>query len=170
MSKALHPSTLRNTIAKIGLLAILGLLAPPSAHAHEIMAGDIHIHHPHVIEPAELLPAELSVSMTLHNVGAADELISAECPIAKSVTFARNRGASLVADGAAIALPNGEAVVIGKLDRMILLGNVTEALTGYQYFPMTLHFKVAGAVKIEVYVGDETETMDDTEHEPKHTH
>jgi periplasmic copper chaperone A len=130
-------------------IAILAVMVPLQAGAHEIVVGDLHIRHPYVIEPTERLPGELVVSMNIRNDGAADRLLAARSPFAAGAVVA-----------APIVLPPGQATTIGGTGATLVLKGLTEPLAGYAYFPMTLVFEKAGVVNIEVYVEDATEAAE----------
>lgn len=137
----------------------LGFLGSPAASsAHEIFAKDLEIRHPFTRESAETLASKVAVYMVIRNTGAqADRLIAVRSPFARLGELVRNDPSNPTGDG--IDLPPHSETTVGPNATYVLFRDMTEPLVGYQYFPATLVFEKAGAVEIEIYVEDLSETQ-----------
>ena len=137
----------------------LGLLGSAAASsAHEIFAKDLEIRHPYTRESAETLASEVAVYMVIRNSGAqADRLIAVRSPFARLGELVKNAPPNSTNDG--IELPPHSETTVGPNGTYLLLRDMTEPLIGYQYFPATLVFEKAGAVEIEIYVEELSETQ-----------
>jgi copper(I)-binding protein len=141
-----------------GAIALSGALC---ADAHEAYLKDLKIVHPYTLEPAPGV-VDVVVSMTIRNQGAIpDRLVGASSPLAAR--------AEIHADGAAapsgVDLPAGASVKFGVKGPHIMLLGLTEALTGYEMFPLWLTFEKAGRVEVEVMVEEGDDAM--TGHPPE---
>ncbi len=146
---------LRAALALRVALALCVSLAAIPASAHEIIAGNLAIHHPWSrATPAGAQTA--AVYMMIHNKGdQPDRLISAETDIAATaelhvmnmdngiMTMRHLDSVDIPAAGAADFVPHGLHVM--------LIGLRTQ-LAEFDTFEMTLTFEHAGKVKIEVEV------------------
>lgn len=134
------------------LAAAVVLSAFPSS-AHEVKFKSLKIEHPHVFEPEERLPKTLPLFMSIRNEGRqGDRLIDVGSPFAASAVFVRPGETGSGSPG--IELPAASETTLRRSGNYVLLQDIKEPLDGYQYFPMTLTFEIAGKVEIEVYVED----------------
>lgn len=139
------------------LSVLVPVLAARPAHAHEIIAGDLQILHPHVFEPGDPPRAELPDYMVIRNVGTSgDRMLAATTPFAAKVDIVTHALAGQTSV-AGVALPPNAETVVGPRAAFLSMRTVIEPLAGYQYFPMTLIFEKAGKVEIEVFVEDTPE-------------
>lgn len=134
------------------LVLLFGLVAAPAC-AHEFTFKSLQILHPYTLEPEVQLPKTLPLYMTIRNTGRqTDRLLAVECPMAATATIARTAdpGAPSQTDG--IMLPAESEVKFRPTGPFILLHDLKQSLEGYQYFPITLNFEIAGKMEIEVLV------------------
>ena len=136
-------------------LAFCTLFVAMPAFAHEIVAGDLVIHHPWSrATPAGAKTA--SVYMMIHNKGdKPDRLIEVETAAADSaelhlmnmdngiMTMRHVESLDIPANGAAEMAPHGLHVMLIGLKK---------SFAEYDTFDMTLTFERAGKVKVEVEV------------------
>ncbi len=153
-------------LAGLALLALPAIAATVStASAHDYTAGDLKIDHPW----SRPTFGELKITagyMSIENKGSEpDTLMSASADIAGKVEIHE----SLVEDGKAImrALPDGISIPAGGVAELkpqgmhIMFMGLKQPLKEGESFPMTLNFKRAGAVTVDVKVetgGDGKET------------
>lgn len=134
----------------LGMSAMIGLAMAGTATAHEFEAGSLKIVHPWTMEPEKGATAVV-VSMTIHNSGAAAErLLSASSPFAATAEF--RHGKEETETGGPVEIPAGGSVKLRAGDLHLRLAGVSEPLSGYEMFPLTLNFETAGKVDIEVMV------------------
>jgi periplasmic copper chaperone A len=137
--------------------AVSGAAIPGAAMAHEFNVNGLHIVHPYTIEPVERLARRVPVYIKIRNTGAVtDRLLSVSSPHAAGAALVSARGAYTLRD---INLPAGRELTLGPNTPHIELRDLTEPLEGYEYFPVTLMFEIAGRVDIEVCVEDRPEAQ-----------
>ena len=156
----------RHVAAAAALLVLAG--GATRLHAHEINLKDLQIVHPNTVEPADPKVKDVAISMTIHNHGtSADRLLTASSPLAEKAEIhtpaSDNGGAEPVID-----VPAGGTVKLTSQGPHVMLRGLTEALTGYEMFPLWLTFEKAGKVEVEVMV--EENDADLTGHEADHGH
>jgi hypothetical protein len=123
--------------------------------AHEINLKDLQIVHPNTVEPADAKVKDVAISMTIHNRGtSADRLLAASSPLAERAEIHTPSSDKSGAEPA-IDLPAGGTVKLTSQGPHVMLRGLTEALTGYEMFPLWLTFEKAGKVEIEVMVEEQ---------------
>jgi iron complex outermembrane receptor protein len=136
-------------------LALITLLAPLAASAHEFSAGNIRIDHPWSRPTSAGMPMAVAY-FTLENRGTTDDaLIAASSPVAARVEFHQ----TTLTDGMArmrpltqIVIGAGRTVKVepGGIHLMLVqLGRPLEAGT---QVPLTLEFRAAGKVEVTISV------------------
>lgn len=144
-------------LAGLALLAVPAISATVStASAHDYTVGDLKIDHPW----SRPTFGELKITagyMSIENKGSEpDTLLSASADIAEKVEIHE----SLVQDGKAImrALPDGITVPAGGKAELkpqgmhIMFIGLKQPLKEGEQFPMTLNFKRAGAIAVDVKI------------------
>lgn len=135
------------------LLAITFLLAmAPAVDAHRIKTKTLEIDHPWVGDMADAKPPfDLAVQMVIRNTGkTADVLTGATSPHAERIEL-RNAGAG---PHTSVEIKPGARVELSTKGIYLRVVGFKKVIDNYDYFPLTLNFKQAGAVKIEVMVED----------------
>jgi copper(I)-binding protein len=135
------------------LLAIsLLLVVAPVADAHRIKTSTLQIDHPWAGDMAEAKPPfDLAVQMVIRNTGkATDVLTGASSPQAKRVELLR----AGTGPHKAIEIKPGERIELTTKGVYLRVIGFNRLVDTYDYFPLTLNFKRAGAVKIEIMVED----------------
>lgn len=128
--------------------ALFALSSAP-AIAHKLKVKDLEIVHPNTTEPADPAVKDVVVLMTIHNSGSApDRLVAAATKMATSTII--QSGTS--AEDHTIAIPAAGKIAFSKDGPRIELKGLTDALTGYEMFPLSLTFEKAGTVEAEVMV------------------
>lgn len=140
--------TLRRTL----LMASLALLTAP-ALAHDYVQGDIAIGHPWTrVANAGGTGAGF---MTLRTTGAADRLISASSPAARTVelhVMIRDGDIMRMRPVADIPMPTGQTVTLAPGGLHIMLIGLTRPIELGGRVPLTLRFEGAGEVTVELAV------------------
>jgi copper(I)-binding protein len=135
------------------LLALsLLLVVAPAADAHRIKTSTLQIDHPWVGDMVEAKPPfDLAVQMVIRNTGkAADVLTGASSPHAKRVELVHaSRGPHK-----AVEIKPDERIELSTKGVYLRVIGFNRLVDTCDYFPLTLNFKRAGAVKIEVMVED----------------
>lgn len=137
------------------MLATALFLAAP-ALAHEIVAGDLQIIHPHIPQPAASAKTAGGF-MAIVNTGAeADRLIGVESAIAAKSEVHESK---VDADGVgtmnhidALEIPAGGTVSLERGGYHIMFMGLTGPLTEGEMHKATLIFEKAGRVEIEFQV------------------
>jgi periplasmic copper chaperone A len=121
------------------------------ALAHEFKIKDFEFIHPWTREPARGVK-DVPVYMVLRNTGSTqDRIVAVSSPFATKgeLRAGKSEGERQVS---AIPVPADATIELNADRPHILLLGLTEALDGYQYFPLVLTFERAGQMEIEVYV------------------
>lgn len=138
------------------VLALLASAIAAPAAAHEFVLGAITVVHPWSRATAKGAPSAVAY-MTLRNAGsAADRLVGATTPAARSVEFHETnsadgimrmrpvpQGIAIPAGGMAELAPNGT--------HLMFIGPVDGFAKG-QRVPLTLRFEIAGEVVVDLIV------------------
>lgn len=99
-----------------------------------------------------------AVYLTITNVGAeADRLVSAETPVAAAVEFhnsVEENGVAAMRKEAAVEIAPGATAHFAPGGFHIMLIGLKSPLTAGETTPLTLHFEKAGAIDLEIVVGD----------------
>ena len=154
------------------LLASALLLGSTAVGAHSFLAGDLEIAHPW----ARPLPPVATVGVayfTVTNNGDADDvLLSAESPIAETVeihTHIKEGELMKMRELDDLTIPaHGEQKLAPGGLHLMLMG-LKEVPVVDTKFPVTLHFKKAGKVEIEVAVDADSDDKSD-EHSSHDAH
>ncbi len=140
-------------LARLG--ALLAVLAPALAIAHEYEAGGITVAHPW----ARATPEGATIGAAFVEIkakdGAADALISASSPAAGRVeihTHTMDGGVMKMRQVEKIAIPAGGSALMKPAGDHIMLFGLKAPLKEGDRLPLTLVFEKAGEVKIEATV------------------
>lgn len=138
------------------VVAVVVVAMASGAVAHEKAHGHLKIVHPFTVEPIDPKARDVTVLMTIHNLGKiADRLVSASSPLAEKAEI----GTAPPTDDHTVDLPAGGTVAFSRTGARIELKGLTERLTGYETFPLWLTFEKAGRVEVEVLVEENEEDM-----------
>ena len=137
------------------VLAVCAALVASPALAHEIVSGNLVIHHPWSrATPAGAKTA--AVYMMLHNKGDSPErLVGAETDVAESAEFHMmnmDNGIMTMRRLDGIDIPAAGSAELAPHALHIMLFGLKRPLAEYDTFFLTLIFEHAGRVKIEVEV------------------
>lgn len=146
-------------MTRLFTLAAALLLAAP-AFAHDYIAGDLQIIHPHIPQPAATAKAAGGF-MAIVNTGAeADRLIGAESDIAMKVQVHESKvdanGVGTMEHVDFIEIPPGGTVNLEHGGYHIMFMGLNGALTEGEVRKATLVFEKAGRVEIEFQVDPPT--------------
>ncbi len=135
------------------LLAAAVLLAlAPAADAHRITTKTLQIDHPWAGDMTDAKPPfDLAVLMVIRNTGkSVDVLTGASSPHAQRIELRH------VSSGPhkEVEIKPGARVELSTKNVYLRVIGFNKVVDAYDYFPVTLNFKRAGAVKIEVQVED----------------
>lgn len=146
--------TIRAPYATAICLSALSLLATAvatvPAAAHGTKTKTLEIVHPWCFDRFDNETRDVVVGMTIRNVGPRDEaLVSARMPSGEKVeVVAVSAGSS----AAAIAIPRGGSIDLHKAAAHLRIVGLKRSLVNHATFPLTLVFKHAGAIKVDVMV------------------
>ncbi|MGF1733910.1 copper chaperone PCu(A)C [Photobacterium satsumensis] len=145
------------TIKSILLGSLFALTS--AAYAHDFKAGDLHIDHPW----SKQVPPTSQVAAAFFNVmnhsDSSDELISASSPIAEKTELHAHMhedGMMKMREVEKIDIPAHDSQALKPGGYHIMLFNLKEVPQLGDSFPVTLNFKHAGAVEVEVKVEEAT--------------
>lgn len=135
--------------------ALSALLLAASVQAHDFSGGNMTIDHPWSRPTAEGMPMGVAY-FTLTNRGKAeDALTAAETPVAARVEFHQTQ----LTDGMArmrpltqIAIGPGKTVKVEPGGIHLMLVDLNRALEAGDSIPMTLTFRIAGKVEVQLKV------------------
>jgi periplasmic copper chaperone A len=127
--------------------------ADVGAHSHRQKGFEIV--HPWCFATVDAAATTTAVYMLIKNRGRRpDRLIGATSPNARTIELRAPAASS--GDGtrvvAAVALPRGREVALKRNGPHLVLSGLDKPLSPYESFPMTLIFKRAGKIDIEVLV------------------
>ncbi|PSS57497.1 copper chaperone PCu(A)C [Pseudomonas sp. BBP2017] len=138
------------------LLAALWLPAT-FANAHEYTKGDLHIAHPWSQELPPNAP-NVAAYFVVHNNGTTtDTLLSVDSPISDDAQLhehVHKDGLMKMQQMQSVEVPAGKDLVFapGAYHVMLMQPKDRSLLTDGKRFPLTLHFKNAGDITVEVAV------------------
>jgi periplasmic copper chaperone A len=136
------------------LAAALVLAAP--AVAHEVIAGDLQIIHPHIPQPAASARSAGGFMVIVNNGGEADRLISVESDIAMKSEVHESRvdanGVGTMAHVDFIEIPPGGTVSLEHGGYHVMFMGLTGTLTEGELHRAVLIFEKAGPVAVEFQV------------------
>jgi periplasmic copper chaperone A len=147
------------------LVAALLLAAP--ALAHEIVAGDLQIIHPHIPQPAASAKAAGGFMAITNNGSEAEQLIGIETDIAEKAEVHESKvnadGVGMMEHVEALEIPAGETVSLEHGGYHIMLMGLTGPLVEGEMHKAVLIFERAGRVEIEFQI-DPPAGMGDMDH------
>ena len=136
------------------LAAALFLAAP--SFAHEIIAGDLQIIHPHIPQPATTAKAAGGFMAIVNNGTQADRLIGVESDIAAKSEVHESRvdanGVGTMVHIDAIEIPAGGTVTLEHGGYHVMFMGLTGPLTEGEMHKAALIFEKAGRVEIEFMI------------------
>ena len=139
-------------------LLLAALLLPATvATAHEYTKGDLHIAHPWSQELPPNAP-NVAAYFVIHNNGtAADTLLSVNSPISDDAQLhehVHKDGLMKMQQVQSVEVAPGKDLVFapGAYHVMLMQPKDRSLLTDGKRFPLTLHFKNAGDITVEVAV------------------
>ncbi|WP_342623429.1 copper chaperone PCu(A)C [Pseudomonas alkylphenolica] len=139
-------------------LLLAALLLPATfATAHEYSKGDLHIAHPWSQELPPNAP-NVAAYFVVHNNGiAADTLLSVDSPISDDAQLhehVHKDGLMKMQQVQSVEVAPGKDLVFapGAYHVMLMQPKDRSLLTDGKRFPLTLHFKNAGDITVEVAV------------------
>ncbi len=138
-------------------IAFIAILNSPINFAHEYEVGQIHIDHPWSREAPPNSPV-IGGFLQLNNHGdIEDSLIAAESPISGRIELHNH----IMEDGVMkmvkvdeILVPENSTVALEPGSFHLMVFNPTQVLHKGDRFPMTLIFKHAGKIEVEMAVED----------------
>lgn len=132
------------------LSLLAAAVATVPAAAHGTRTRTLEIVHPWCFDRFETETRDVVVGMTIRNVGSRDEaLVSARMPSGEKVEVVAVPAGS---GSAGIAIPRGGSVDLHKAAAHLRIVALKRSLVAYTTFPLTLVFKNAGAIKVDVMV------------------
>ncbi|HHF3070090.1 copper chaperone PCu(A)C [Vibrio diabolicus] len=140
---------------KTAAIALIAVIASPLSLAHDYEAGNIHIDHPWSREAPPNAPVIGGFFQLTNHGDSEDALIAAESPIAGHVeihTHKKEDGVMKMIKIDEVRVPANDSVLFKPGSFHLMIFNPTQALKEGDRFPMTLTFKNAGKVEVEMAV------------------
>ncbi|EGQ7761031.1 copper chaperone PCu(A)C [Vibrio sp. 2304] len=140
---------------KTAAIALIAVIASPLSLAHDYEAGKIHIDHPWSREAPPNAPVIGGFFQLTNHGDSEDTLIAAESPIAGHVeihTHKKEDGVMKMIKIDKVRVPANESVLFKPGSFHLMIFNPIQALKEGDRFPMTLTFKNAGKVEVEMAV------------------
>jgi copper(I)-binding protein len=140
---------------KTAAIALIAVIASPLSLAHDYEAGKIHIDHPWSREAPPNAPVIGGFFQLTNHGDSEDALIAAESPIAGHVeihTHKKEDGVMKMIKIDEVRVPANDSVLFKPGSFHLMIFNPTQALKEGDRFPMTLTFKNAGKVEVEMAV------------------
>ncbi|ELA8075004.1 copper chaperone PCu(A)C [Vibrio alginolyticus] len=140
---------------KTAAIALIAVIASPLSLAHDYEAGKIHIDHPWSREAPPNAPVIGGFFQLTNHGESEDALIAAESPIAGHVeihTHKKEGGVMKMIKIDEVRVPANDSVLFKPGSFHLMIFNPTQALKEGDRFPMTLTFKNAGKVEVEMAV------------------
>ncbi|MBM4965143.1 copper chaperone PCu(A)C [Vibrio parahaemolyticus] len=140
---------------KIATLSLIALIASPMSLAHDYEVGKIHIDHPWSREAPPNAPVIGGFFQLTNHGDTEDALIAAESPIAGRVeihTHTNEDGVMKMIKIDEVRVAAHETVVFKPGSFHLMIFNPTQTLQKGDRFPMTLTFKNAGKIDVEMAV------------------
>ncbi len=136
-------------------ITLIAVIASPVSLAHEYEAGKIQIDHPWSREAPPNAPV-IGGFLQLNNHGdKEDALIAAESPISKHIELHNHimkDGVMKMVKVAEISVPANGSVALKPGSFHLMIFNPTQTLKQGDRFPVTLTFKNAGKVEVDMAV------------------
>lgn len=154
-----------------GCIATLAISA--SAFAHDYKVGDIHIDHPYA-RPTVAAQSSGAVYLSIENRGkSADQLVSVASPISKTAeihTMSMQGNVMKMREVQNIEIkPSGKIAMTPGHGYHIMLVGLKQPLKVGDSLPLTVRFKNAGAVEVQVTV-ENRETKSEAKPHATHQH
>ena len=131
------------------LLSALPILIPSRAFPHGYKRNTVEIVHPWTSDQKEP-SGDLIVGMTLKNASRMEELlVGATSSMASKLELREEPGFRIIT---ALPIPPNGSVELTRSGAHLRLLNLKKPLQTYDTIPVTLRFKRAGAVKVDVLV------------------
>lgn len=150
--------------------AVALMLSASTAMAHEYKVGELEIDHPW----SRALPPVATVGVAyfdIDNQGEQDEvLLGAESPVAKTVEIHNHineDGVMKMSQIDELTIPAKGKQSLAPGGYHLMLMDLNKVPAAGEHFPLTLHFKQAGTVEVEVAVEAQD---DDKKHDEHHHH
>ncbi|HHX8315194.1 TPA: copper chaperone PCu(A)C [Vibrio diabolicus] len=140
---------------KTAAIALIAVIASPLSLAHDYEAGKIHIDHPWSREAPPNAPVIGGFFQLTNHGDSEDALIAAESQIAGHVeihTHKKEDGVMKMIKIDEVRVPANDSVLFKPGSFHLMIFNPTQALKEGDRFPMTLTFKNAGKVEVEMAV------------------
>lgn len=142
------PPTVRS-LSVIALALLAAAVATVPAGAHGTRTRTLEIVHPWCFDHFETGTRDIVVGMTIRNIGPRnDALVLARMPSGEKVEVVTAPGQG----GSGIAVPRGGEVDLHKAAAHLRIRGLKGSLVTHATFPLTLVFKHAGAIKVDVMV------------------
>src|SRR5688500_13721160 len=135
--------------------ALSTLLLAASAQAHDFSAGNMTIDHPWSRPTATGMPMGVAYFTLTNRGNTEDALTTAETPVAARVEFHQTQlidGMARMRPLTQILIAPGRTLKVEPNGIHIMLVELTRALEAGESIPMTLTFRVAGKVQIQIKV------------------
>ncbi|PFG58289.1 hypothetical protein ATG66_0831 [Vibrio sp. ES.051] len=136
-------------------IALVALVASPVSLADDYEVGEIHIAHPWSREAPPNAPVIGGFFQLTNHGDIEDALIAAESPIAGHVeihTHKKEDGVMKMIKIDEVRVPASGSVLFKPGSFHLMIFNPTQILKEGNRFPMTLTFKNAGKVQVEMVV------------------
>lgn len=140
---------------RVATLAAALLLAVP-LWAHEIIAGDLQIIHPHIPQPPTSAKAAGGYMAIVNTGSVPDRLVGIETGIASKAEVHESKvgadGMGTMEPVEALEIPAGETVSLERGGYHVMLMGLTGKLTEGEMHKAVLIFEKAGRVEIEFQI------------------
>ena len=135
----------------LALVGIWFVASTFTVSAHETRLKTLSIVHPFVFETEQ---SEAALHIRIKNTGnAAERLLGASTPLATKVSIVDDADQ----DAGGLVIPGRGELSLKSASPRIVLSGLTKPLRAYDSFKLTLVFKKAGPVKVEVVVEENTD-------------
>lgn len=134
---------------------VCGMLLSAPILAHDFTAGDIHIDHPWSRALPPVAPTGAAYMTITNNGKTTDTLISASTPRAEHTELhehVHQDGLMKMQKIESVEIAPGETVEFVPSGNHVMLFELKQPLTDGDKYPMTLTFREAGEIEIEVVV------------------
>lgn len=141
-------------LRRLFLAALPALPAAAPAAAREVRAGDLTVRQPWTRAAGQGATGAGFLAVS-NGGGAADRLLSASSPAARSVelhTMVRDGEVMRMRHVEAIEVPPGQTVTLRPGGLHMMLVGLSRPLREGEYVPVTLRFERAGAVEVSLSV------------------
>ncbi|MBM7456128.1 hypothetical protein HNR62_002009 [Oceanisphaera litoralis] len=155
------------------LLATALLLGSAVVFAHDYHGGDLDIAHPWS-RPLPPVATTGVTYLTVSNKGdAEDVLLGAESPVAEKVeihTHIKDGELMKMRQLNELVIPAGGELILAPGGHHLMLMGLKQVPAVGERFPLTLYFKKAGALEVDVAVDGEHAKPEEKVHDDSHHH